>query len=173
MMEQTVQTTQNWEADADTDTELQAALAAAQGRRWWNRWSICLSIALLLLAGFLAGVQVQKTFGDTGAADPGAGQGPAGLPGGGGFPGGGNFDADGATGDQSPAPTTGTVRLVDGTTIYIETGAGEVLTVRTDEDTRVLTPGVLADLATGDQVTVEGESTDDGTVTADSVAKAG
>lgn len=172
-MEHTVQTTQNWEAETDADTELQAALTAAQGRRWWNRWTLCMSLALLLLAGFLAGVQVQKAFGDTGAANPGAAQGSAGLPGAGGFPGGGNFDADGSTGDQSPAPTTGTIKLVDGTTIYIETDMGEIITVRTDEDTQVRMPGALADLATGDQVTVEGESTDEGTVTADSVIKAG
>jgi hypothetical protein len=126
----------------------------------------------LLLAGFIAGVQVQKAFGETGAADPGAGQGPAGLPGAGGFPGGGNFDADGSTGDQSPAPTTGTIKLVDGTTIYIETDTGDVITVRTDEDTQVHIPGTLADLTAGDQVTVDGEGTAEGTVTADEITEA-
>jgi hypothetical protein len=171
-MKHTVQTTPDQEADTDADTELQTALAAAQGRRWWNRWTICLSLALLLLAGFLAGVQVQQAFGDTGAANPGGGQGPAGPLGAAGLPGGGNFDADGSTADESPAPTTGTIKLVDGATIYIETDTGEVITVRTDEDTQVRMPGALADLATGDQVTVEGESTDEGTVTADDIIKA-
>jgi hypothetical protein len=88
------------------------------------------------------------------------------------FPGGGNVDADGFTGDQSPAPTTGTIKLVDGTTIYIETDTGEVITVRTDADTQVHMPGTPADLTTGDQVTVDGEGTVEGTVTADDITKA-
>jgi hypothetical protein len=157
-----------------TASTLDAELAAAASRRWWNRWTIVLAVALLLVGGFVAGIEVQKAYGETpAAAGPGGGQ-----RGAGGFafptayPGGGaRGDAPGAQGGGQAA-TTGTVRLIDGTTVYVETASGELVTVRTNGETAVSVPGALKDLKAGDKVTVEGGAADaEGSVTASSVTK--
>ena len=175
--------------DADGDG-LATQIAAAAGRRWWNRWTLCLGAMVLLLAGFMIGVQVQKSYGEPaapagrtatgpgqrggtgqGGFPGGAGQ-PSGAPGAGqpgaGQPGGGLRPTGAATGTTST--TTGTVKLVDGTTIYLQTADGTVVTVRTGTDTtvRIARDGTLKELRVGDQVTVEGSGTA-GTVTATTV----
>ncbi|MEV4757920.1 hypothetical protein AB0J86_22770 [Micromonospora sp. NPDC049559] len=174
------------------DDGLAGELAAAAGRRWWNRWTVCLGAAVLLLAGFIVGVQVQRSYGEptrpaaAGGQRGGAGFGGfAGARGGaqGGFPAGAGraSGAPGGTADNGAdtgqggdgtgtAATTGTVKLVDGTTVYVQTADGEVLTVRTGGDTavRVARDGSLKDLKAGDPVTVEGPNSA-GTVTATSI----
>lgn len=153
-----------------TASTLDAELAAAAGRRWWNRWTVVLGLALLLIGGFVAGVEAQKAYGETPTA---AGQG-GGFRGQGGyptaFPGGG---PQGGQGRQSAEATTGTVKLVDGTTVYVETESGEVVTVRTDGETAVRVPGKLKDLKAGDKVSVEGGEDAEGAVAASSVTKTG
>ncbi|MFD0740986.1 hypothetical protein ACFQ1L_02685 [Phytohabitans flavus] len=161
-----------------TASTLDTELAAAAGRRWWNRWTIVLGLALLLVGGFVAGIEVQKAYGETPAATgPGGGfRGQGGNPGGGiptAFPGGGfpGGPGGGAQGGRSAEATTGTVKLIDGTTVYVETESGEVVTVRTDGDTSVSVPGKLKDLKAGDKVSVEGGTDAEGSVTASSVTK--
>lgn len=160
-----------------TASTLDTELAAAASRRWWNRWTIVFGLALLLVGGFVAGVEVQKAYGETPAAAGPGGGGPGGYRGQGGFPegfpGGGAQTGQGApsAGGQSAEATTGTVKLVDGTTVYIETASGEVVTVRTDADTSVSVPGKLKDLKAGDKVSVEGGADAEGTVTASTVTK--
>jgi hypothetical protein len=151
---------------------LDADLAAVAGRRWWNRWTIVLGLALLLAGGFVAGIEVQKAYGETSTtATPGGGQGGFAFPGG--YPGGaaqGGAQGGGAT--QRQQATTGTIKLVDGNTVYVETESGEVVTIRTDGDTSVRVPGKLKDLKAGDKVSVEGGAAGaDGSVTASSVTK--
>jgi hypothetical protein len=156
-----------------TASTLDAELAAAASRRWWNRWTIVLGLALLLVSGFVAGIEVQKAYGETpAAATPGGGlRGQGGFPGG--YPGGGAQGPQGAQGGaQRGQATTGTIKLVDGTTVYLETESGEVVTVRTDGDTSVRVPGKLKDLKAGDKVSVEGGAAGaDGSVAASSVTK--
>lgn len=153
---------------------LDADLAAAAGRRWWNRWTIVLGLALLLVGGFVAGIEVQKAYGETPVT---AGPGSGGFRGQGGFspptafPGGGSQGAQGAQGGPGTQATTGTVKLVDGTTIYVQTESGEVVTIRTDGDTSVHVPGTLKDLKAGDKVSVEGDADAEGAVSASSVTK--
>lgn len=157
-----------------TASTLDAELAAAASRRWWNRWTIALGLALLLVSGFVAGIEVQKAYGDTPAtATPGAGQrGQGGFAFPGGYPGGAAQGAQGAQGGaQRAQATTGSVKLVDGATVYVETESGEVVTIRTDGDTSVRVPGKLKDLKAGDKVSVEGDADSEGTVTASSVTK--
>jgi hypothetical protein len=62
------------------------------------------------------------------------------------------------------------VKLVDGTTLYVETTDGTVLTVRTGGNTaiQIAKDGSLKDLKAGAPVTVEG-TTANGTVTATKV----
>ncbi|WP_305784742.1 DUF5666 domain-containing protein [Symbioplanes lichenis] len=164
---------------------LAAEIAKAAPRRWWNRATIGLGAGVLLLGGFVGGLQVQKHYGTSSTTSAFPGGGGANRGGGtGGFPGGGyggqNSGGGAAPGAAAPGasaaaagPTTGKVKLVDGTTIYVETTGGDVVTVRTSGDTAVkkATTGKLKDVKAGDTVSVQGSADADGTVTATSVTK--
>jgi hypothetical protein len=153
---------------------LSAELAAAAPKRWWNRGTVGLGVALLLMGGFLGGVQAQKQWGTSATAASGF---PAGRTGGGGFPRTGASGAPGAFGPETTAPsaassgTTGKVKLVNGKTIYVETADGTVVTVKTDTRTTVstATKGKLSDVKAGQSITVEGSAAEDGSVTATEV----
>ncbi|MFV2109643.1 hypothetical protein [Micromonospora sp. LOL_015] len=154
-------------------------LAAATPRPWTNRLTPWLVAVLLSVAGFAVGVAVPFNDDDTGAgAGPGlrgagAGQLRSGAgefqPGAGQLQPGGAADATGAE-EVGPQPAAvGTVKLVDGDTVYVETEAGEVVIVRTGDGTAVRVPGDLEGLAVGLPVSVAGETATDGTVTAESI----
>lgn len=173
----------------ERDDDLAAALAGAAPRRWWNRGTLVLGGCGLLLAGFLSGVLVNQHFGTTsGANGTAAARGTgnfAGFAGGGGFSGAGRGNGtsgagtagpgSGGTGTAAAAATTGTVKLVDGTTIYVQTASGDVITVKTNAKTAVstATKTKVGDLKAGESVTVEGPAATDGTVTATSVTASG
>jgi hypothetical protein len=162
--------------DDDRDRDgLSAELAAAAPKKWWNRGTIGLGVAALLMGGFLGGVQAQKQWGATTTAATGfpGGTGARGT-GGGGFP---RTGASGAPDAAFPGAattaaasngTTGKVKLVNGKTIYVETEDGTVVTVKTDGSTIVntATRGELSDVKAGQSITVEGETAGDGSVTA-------
>src|SRR6266508_1119814 len=144
--------------------DLHERLAAAAPRPLVNRATYVLAAVVLLAVGFLAGALVQKHYGRTAAAaSPGVV--PTGLAGG--FAGGGNRRGAGTGNAAAPAPITGTVKLVDGSTIYIDTPDGRVLIVKTTASTAVqlTSAGSLKDLRAGSTVTVEGTD-DNGTVNA-------
>ncbi|MDR7279772.1 hypothetical protein [Catenuloplanes atrovinosus] len=152
---------------------LAAQLAATAPRQWWNRWTPCLAAVLLLGGGVLAGVQIQQRWGTTTTSGPGGG-GAAGAAGfqGGGFPG----RQPAATESAQPTgggTTEGTVKLVNGSTVYIVTGDGRTVTVKTSDGTavRVAADGALTDLAEGDTVTVEGTAGSDDSVTATTITE--
>ena len=162
-------------AAGDDHDGLAVELAAAAPRRWWNKGTVGLGLAALLMAGFLGGVQAQKQWGTETAVA-------SGVPGGGfGNRGGPGTSASGAPGQPGAAAgtaaasagTTGKVKLVNGKTIYVETGDGTVVTVKTGTGTTVATAekGKLGDVKAGDSVTVEGATADDGSVTATSVTR--
>jgi hypothetical protein len=172
------------EPDEDRDDSLAAELAKAAPRRWWNRGTLVLGALALLLGGFLGGLQVQKHYGTTTAAAnrpagfTGQNRGAGGYPnfaGGAGQGTGGTRTGGGATASAAPAGTTGTVKLVDGDTIYLTTADGTVVTVKTTGRTSISTAnkGTLKDLRTGDSVTVQGAAGSDGTVSATSVTATG
>ncbi|KAB1934437.1 hypothetical protein F8271_23410 [Micromonospora sp. ALFpr18c] len=155
-----------------TASTLDVELAAAANRRRWNRTTIVLAVALLLAGGLVAGIEVQKEFGTQPSA-----AGPGGFRGQGGFtpptalPGGGSV-AGGTQGrPQRANTTTGTVKLIDGSTVYLQTESGEVITIRTNGDTSVRVPGQLKSFKTGDKVSVDGATDANGSVTASSVTK--
>jgi hypothetical protein len=160
------------------DDSLAEELAKAAPKRWWNTTTVALSGIVLLVGGFVGGLEVQKQWGT--AATPAARGGAAGYngqnrgAGGYGFPGGGQRGTgQGATPGASAAAagTTGTVKLVDGATIYLQTPDGTVVTVKTDAKTTVSTAakGKVSDVKAGQSVTVQGATGSDGTVTATSV----
>jgi hypothetical protein len=185
------------EADPEDERHdgLAEELAHAAPKRWWNRGTVVLAGLVLLGGGFVGGLQVQKHWGATtgtgsgfggfnAAAGGGAGRygaGGAGRGGAGayGFPGGtgaaGGATGGGATGGQgAPAAssgTTGTVKLVDGSTIYVQTSDGNVVTVNTDGKTAVAaaSKSTIKSIKAGQKVTVQGSAGSDGTVTATSV----
>lgn len=162
------------------DDDLDKQLAAAAPRQFANRATYVLLALVIAVAGFVGGAQVQKHYGTPAAASntpAGGGQFPggaaAGQYGGGQFPGGAGraSGAPGGAGNRAGGAITGTVKLVDGTTVYIETPDGQTITVKTSGQTAVLAPGKLADLAVGSTVTVQGQNTD-GTVNATTVTRA-
>lgn len=166
-------------SEDERDEDLSAALASAAPRRWWNRGTLVLGGCGLLLAGFLSGVLVDQHVGTnrasaargtgTFAGFPGAGRGT------GTFGGGTAGPESGGTGTAAAAATTGTVKLVDGTTIYVQTSSGDVITVKTNAKTEVktATKSKVGDIKAGQSVTVEGPAATDGTVTATSVTATG
>lgn len=166
--------------------DLAVELARAAPRRWWNRATVVLGALVLVVGGFAGGLQAQKRWGPAEtpaganrAAGGFGGQNRAGYGPAGGF---GNFggQAQGgaaptasaaASGSGGTTGTTGTVKLVNGTTIYVQTADGELVTVRTDGATTVATAekGRLSDVKAGQPVTVRGTAGEDGTITATSV----
>jgi hypothetical protein len=164
--------------------DLAAQLAAREPRHVVTRTTAILAGVVLALGGFAAGAQVQKSYGTPSAAAQGAGQSSAANAGQG--QGAGNSGGQGqgrganprtgassaADSGQDSAAVIGTVKLVNGTTVYVETSTGQVLTVRTSGSTTVLTtqPASLSDLAAGTTVTVEGARAGE-TITATKVTR--
>jgi hypothetical protein len=159
-----------------TESDLAGALAAAAPRRWSNRATIVLGGLVLVIGGFIGGAYAQQQWG-TASATPAAGSGRGQFAGGqfsgggtGAFPGTGGAQPTAAAGAAANA-TSGTVKLVDGTTLYVQKADGSVVTVRTNGSTKVskAQAGKLTDLKAGQKVTVAGGAAADGTVTATTV----
>jgi hypothetical protein len=166
--------------------DLSERLDAVAPRRWTSRTTLALSGLVLLIGGFVGGAQVQKHWGTTSSstASPGftfpsgnpfAGGNFGGRGGGGGGNGGGGGGGNGSGGNGSAAAagTTGTVKLVDGTTVYLTTADGQTVIVKTSPSTTVNVnkPGALTDLTPGATVTIQGQTGSDGSVSATSITK--
>ncbi|TML30389.1 MAG: hypothetical protein E6G35_06555 [Actinobacteria bacterium] len=131
--------------------DLSEQLAARAPRRYTNKATVLLVGVVLLVGGFLGGVQVEKHFG-TAAASPTT------------FPS-GFRNASGGGG------TTGTVKLVDGSTVYVTLANGDVVIVHTTANTTVTQAGSVKDLTAGATVTVTGQTGSDGSMTATRIVK--
>lgn len=155
---------------AYVDDGLASELARAQPRRWGNGVTPWLVAAVLLVGGFAAGAQTQRTYGPQAPAAAATTSRNGGQLGGrtGGFPGAAGAGS-GATAAPGGPATTGTVKLMDGTTLYVQTQSGDVVTVRTNGSTAVQVPGKLGDLKPGDRVSVQGQPAGDGELTASTV----
>jgi hypothetical protein len=160
-------------APVGMDDDLAHALAARPQRRKLPGATVFLGAAVLVAGGFLGGVLTQKhqagpaAGGGANAAAVaalrtrgGAGTGTAGA-GGAGAAGGGN------------GTTVGTVKLVDGNTIYLTASDGSVVRVTTGSGTtiKVTKNGVASDLAPGTAVTVQGTPDASGVVKATTVTE--
>jgi hypothetical protein len=173
--------------------DLNDRLDAMAPKRWVSRSTVVLAALVLIIAGFVGGAQVQKHWGTPAGAsasnNPFAG-GAGGLAGGaarrggaggtgsggtGGFTGGGTggFNGGGGTAAGGAGGTTGTVKLVDGNTVYITTASGQTVIVKTTGSTSVSTStaGSLKDLTAGSTVTIQGQAASDGSVTATKITK--
>ncbi|MBP2705569.1 hypothetical protein JOL79_17290 [Microbispora sp. RL4-1S] len=173
------------------DDDLDEALAAGPARAKASKLTLGLAGAVLLVAGMFVGVQAQKVLGGSppgrfggvagiaaGAGGFGARAGGAGGAGGGfgGRAGGaGGFGGAGGGGAGGGNVTFGTVKLVDGGTLYVQTATGGLVTVKTSRDTKVSVTkaGKLGDLKPGSTVVVNGAADAQGTVAATSVTQGG
>lgn len=161
------------------DGDLAEELAAEpRPRRSPPSVTLLLGAAVLLVGGFVGGVQADRHWGANKPSDPAdlirrlaagrTGQGGSGS-GFGGF--GGEGQGLGARGAQGTGGgTSGTVKLVDGDVIYVQTPNG-IVRVKTTGSTKVTIArkGTTKSLKTGSTVTVQGTQGQDGTVTATSV----
>lgn len=160
----------------DSAAELNEALDAVAPHRWWNRTTLALLGVIMLIGGFLGGVQAHERWGAEGtllATDDGVSPAGAGVPSDDASRGpdeGPVFGAQGAM-PENAGGTSGTVKLVDGTTLYVQTADGETVTVRTSDDTavKVTQTATLESITSGLAVTVEGVTDAEGIITATTV----
>lgn len=170
-----------------------------RARRRAHALTYALGVALLIGAGFLGGVLLQKHE-DKGSTSVAAGRGAAaarfaglatggtattvagggsaagagagtGAGGAGGGRGAGGFGAFGGGGAAGGGAVTGTVKLVDGTNVYVTDTAGNVVKVATTASSQLTktVPATTKDVAPGDVVIVRGSQNSDGSYTAQSL----
>jgi hypothetical protein len=163
----------------DVDGEL-----AAPPRARLPRLTLLLAAGVLLAGGFFAGVKADR-WQNGGGSDAGRGTAAAGaarpdgaVPGQSSAGQGQNAGAAGGSGSgrqnaTGPGTTAGTVKLVDGSTVYVTDASGTIVKVTTNADTkiRIARDGKPADLKPGDTVVVRGEAGDDGTLAAATVTQ--
>ncbi|WP_051753363.1 hypothetical protein [Streptosporangium amethystogenes] len=160
----------------DLDSEL-----AARPPRRLSTLTLVLGAGVMLVAGVVVGIQMQKamgvTSGPTGA--PGAairqGAGPGGSGGYGGFGNGQQGQGPGQGGGGRGGMTVGTVQRVEGEKVYLQTTDGSVVTVNTTDETsvRLTKEGKVADLKPGGTVVVQGAKAEDGSVSATAINEGG
>jgi hypothetical protein len=155
-------------------------------RRRAHALTFALGGAFLIAAGFLGGVLLQKheDHGSTSAASSrsalagrfaGAGTGATGTTVAGGTVGGGTgggvgrgFGGLGGGGGGGGGAVTGTVKLVDGTNVYVTDTNGNVVKIATGPSSQLskTDPATTKDVAPGDVVIVRGTPNSDGSYTA-------
>ena len=159
----------------DDDDELNAVLTR-RPRAKLPSLTLVLAALVVASAGFLGGIVVGKHYGSSGSGSPasafsrfaagasatartGAGPG-AGLGGRG-----GGFAAGNAT--------IGTIKLIDGGTVYVQTSGGNIVQVSTSAGTKVTASSTvqIKDLQPGQTVIVEGAKNSRGGVTATSISQ--
>ena len=167
----------------DDDAELTAVLTRRPRAKLPSLTLILLAI-VVASAGFLGGALVGKHYGSSGtgnlaaafrglaaaragassSASAGSGTGSggtgSGLGGRGGLFGGGNA-------------TIGTIKLIDGATVYVQTTAGDVVQVATSAGTKVTVSSTVPvkDLQPGETVIVEGSKNSSGAIAATSISQ--
>lgn len=167
-----------------------SAELAAPPRRKLPWLTLTLSACVVAAGAFIGGVYVEKHHGDNAAANPfaalanarGGATAGAGATGGTGrgFGGTGTGTGRGFGGTGTGAGTAagggltvGTVKLVDGDTIYVTDAQGNTVKVTTSKSTKVTESkdGKVSDLKPGQTVTVNGTKGSSGDVTATTVTQ--
>jgi len=148
--------------------------------------TLVLAAVVVASAGFLGGALVGKHYGSSSSgnlaaafsrlagarasatASAGSGSGGTGSGSGFGFGGGrgGTFGAGNAT--------IGTIKLIDGRTVYVQTTAGDIVQVATSAGTKVTISSAVPvkDLQPGETVIVEGSKNSSGAIAATSISQA-
>jgi hypothetical protein len=152
------------------DGDLSTELAAQPPRRVRPGFTLYLGAGVLVVGGFIGGAQAQKHWGAQPAASNANAlqQAIASRLAGGSAGGGQNGTQQGRSGTGNV--TLGTVKLVDGKTIYVQTTTG-IVQVKTDGSTKIQISkeGTVKELEAGSTVIVQGAPGADGTVKATSV----
>ncbi|MFD9699853.1 hypothetical protein [Lentzea sp. NPDC059081] len=155
--------------DQPLENDLSAQLK--ERKAGFGKTTVILGVAVLAIVAFVGGVFVQKSFGSTQTP---ARQNAAGRQ----FPGGNGTPPSGAQqrpngGNFGGRGTVGTIDHVDGTTVYVKTQNGKVVKVTTSDSTKVevTSEGKLTDLKDGQQVVVQGQAGQDGTVTGQTITQ--
>jgi hypothetical protein len=155
--------------------DLESMLAARRPTRRLPPLTTILGALVLLAAGTAGGAWAQKRWGDSSSNGGRAGAFAALAANRAGRTGatGATSGAFGARGGFGNA-TVGTVRLVDGKTLYVATSGGGVATVKTSATTtvRVTKSARLGTLKPGQTVIVQGTTGKDGSVAATSISQA-
>lgn len=155
------------------DGELASALdVAPPSRRSVTVTRALVGLLLVALGATGATWWAHRTTSTAGSSGfPGAGSLPSGFPSG--LPAGGSSGTGGGSGTSgsSVAATTGTVKLVDGDTVYVSTADGKVVKVKVGATTTVSKPGTVSDLTAGSTVVITGTTGSDGTVAAATVTE--
>ena len=163
----------------DDDDELTAVLTR-RPRAKLPSVTLILAAIVVASAGFLGGALVGKHYGSSGSgnlaaafrglaaratssASPGASGGTGtrtGFPGAGGGLAGGNA-------------TIGTIKLIDGSIVYVETSSGDVVQVATSSGTKVTASETIPvkSLTPGETVIVEGSKNSSGAIAATSISQ--
>jgi hypothetical protein len=140
--------------------DLTTGLAKARKQPWLTRSTGVMFALVLVCGGFLAGIKVQQAYGSSSPSTPSATVPNRAGP---------QQQQQQQQQPQAQQPLTGKIKLVDGTTVYVETADGRIVTVKTTQATVVALQAQLKDLAAGATVTVQGTGTD--TVIASSIIK--
>jgi hypothetical protein len=165
----------------DDDDELTAVLTR-RPRAKLPSLTLVLAAIVVASAGFLGGAMVGKHYGSSssgnlaaafsrlaarssasasaGSGGTGSGFGGSGFGGRGGLFGGGNA-------------TVGTIKLIDGGTVYVQTTAGDIVQVATSAGTKVTVSSTVPvkDLRPGETVIVEGSKNSSGAIAATSISQ--
>ena len=134
-----------------------------------DKWTRILGVAVVLLLVFNLGVRLGHASRPKAAAPAGGAGAGAGAGGGGAGAGATAGAGAGGAGAGAAKPTaTGTIKAVDGNTIYVSQPDGTTKKVNANDSTRFsrTVPGGLRDIQPGDRVTVEGPAEKDGTINA-------
>ena len=174
----------------DNGDRLTAALAR-RPRAKLPSLTVVLVVVVIASAGFIGGILVGKHYGSSSSggvasrfgafaaaagASSSAGTGTgtrAGFGGaGGGFAGAGG-GTGGTGGFAGGSATVGTIKLVDGKTVYVQTSAGDIVQVSTSAGTKVTVSSSVPvkDLEPGETVIVEGSKNSSGGVSATSISQ--
>jgi hypothetical protein len=136
-------------------------------RRRAHMLTYVLAGAMLVAAGFVVGVVVQKHQGSSNSSsNSGAAAAAARFRGAAGATGGGRGGAAGNFGGGAGGGTFGTVKLVDGKNVYVTDAQGNTVKVVTSDSSTITKtdPSKLAAIAPGDTVIVRGTASPDGSV---------
>lgn len=144
--------------ESGPEQDLAKELAARTGGRRVGRLTLVLAGLVLVVGGFAGGVVFNRATASAGAETPGqTGQPGQFVPGQGGTRTPGSFAQDGGF-------VSGTITAISGDTVTVKLADGSTKRVTTSSST-------VDQLKTGDTVVVRGDATDDGTVTAQSIAE--
>ncbi|MGW3622208.1 DUF5666 domain-containing protein [Streptomyces sp. NPDC000880] len=164
-------------ADPPDMRDISAELNAPPRRKLpWP--ALLLSSAVIAALAFTGGVLVEKgqSSGSSGPGGAPAGGAAGGRPGGAqGGGAGGQASGAGSASAGGSGMTVGTVKVIDGSTIYVSDPQGAIIKVTTGESTQVSrsASGKVSDLKPGQTVTVRGSQNSSGDITATTVTEGG